>query len=252
MRIFLIRHGESLGNVDESAYRRIPDYEVPLTQWGYEQAVEAGKAIRAYYDSHPEIKDKKPRLWYSPFRRTQQTKDGLIEGFGGGETAFNKVWEDDRLREQDFGLFSLYGDKDAQEKISPEMARLYNWFRDNQGKYYARPPLGESRADVTLRVGAFVDTMMRDAAHGVEDVALALYGVSVRSVLKDFLHKTVEWFEKEPNPGNCDVILIEGDSQKGYRVSKIHEGKQRPAHLPKDYKTTAYGEPWKGASFLAA
>jgi type I restriction-modification system DNA methylase subunit len=33
-RIFLVRHGESLGNVDETAYQRMPDAKIPLTQRG--------------------------------------------------------------------------------------------------------------------------------------------------------------------------------------------------------------------------
>ena len=42
MRIFLVRHGESLGNLDERAYSQFGDHNVPLTQWGHRQAAEAG------------------------------------------------------------------------------------------------------------------------------------------------------------------------------------------------------------------
>ena len=33
MRVFLIRHGESLCNLDERAYSQFGDHNVPLTQW---------------------------------------------------------------------------------------------------------------------------------------------------------------------------------------------------------------------------
>jgi hypothetical protein len=33
-RIYLVRHGESQGNVDETIYERIPDSKIPLTKRG--------------------------------------------------------------------------------------------------------------------------------------------------------------------------------------------------------------------------
>lgn len=48
MRIFLVRHGESLGNLSDSAYRQFGDHNVPLTEWGYRQALAAGESIAAY------------------------------------------------------------------------------------------------------------------------------------------------------------------------------------------------------------
>ena len=44
-RIFLIRHGESEGNLDLSKHRNLPDPVIPLTPAGKEQAVLAGMAL---------------------------------------------------------------------------------------------------------------------------------------------------------------------------------------------------------------
>ena len=41
-RIFLVRHAESEGNVDNLAYTTIPDSQVPLTERGVTQAQNAG------------------------------------------------------------------------------------------------------------------------------------------------------------------------------------------------------------------
>ena len=41
-RIILVRHGESLGNFDESVYCTVPDWKVPLTETGKKQSIEAG------------------------------------------------------------------------------------------------------------------------------------------------------------------------------------------------------------------
>ncbi|EMS65543.1 hypothetical protein TRIUR3_28745 [Triticum urartu] len=44
-RIILVRHGESQGNLDMSAYSTTPDYRIPLTPRGVEQARAAGRGI---------------------------------------------------------------------------------------------------------------------------------------------------------------------------------------------------------------
>jgi len=240
MRIFLVRHGESLGNVDEHAYAERQDHNVPLTEFGYEQAVGAGQAIKEYYDSHPDLVDKKIRLWHSPFKRTTQTKDGLLQGLG--DERVGSVREDYLLREQDFGLFSDIFDRKEQEEKFPEESAKYTKCRDLNGKFYARPPMGESRADVAQRTRLFKETVMRDAKQGNEDIVIVAHGVTNRAFEMYFLHKGVEWFEKSPNPGNCDIILIEGDREKGYTATCIYKGKERPPMLPKNYKATPYGE----------
>ena len=45
-RIILVRHAQSLGNVDESTYQKIPDNRVPLTGRGKEQAATCGCSLR--------------------------------------------------------------------------------------------------------------------------------------------------------------------------------------------------------------
>jgi len=238
MRIFLIRHGESLGNVDETVYAKLQDHNVPLTQWGYEQAIDAGKFMNEYYDSRPELADKKIRFWHSPHLRTVQTKDGLLQGLGNARV--ESVREDYALREQDFGLFSDIPDEKTQREKFPEEFAKYTRCRELNGKFFARPPMGESRADVALRARVFGETFMRDVHHGQEDIAMSTHGVTKRAIIMNFLHKGVQWFEDEPNPGNCDITLIEGDREKGYTATCVYKGKSRPPSLPKDYKATAY------------
>ena len=46
--MILVRHGESLGNVDGSAYGRISDNQMPLTENGLNQADSAGQVLRRF------------------------------------------------------------------------------------------------------------------------------------------------------------------------------------------------------------
>jgi hypothetical protein len=100
-RIILIRHGESLGNIDERAYATTADWRIPLTELGREQARNAGRLIamhlgRDAYDDvdlndivHGEVNDDDGRrendsktaaatrgkifFYVSPYLRTRQT-----------------------------------------------------------------------------------------------------------------------------------------------------------------------------------
>ena len=74
MRIFLIRHGESVANTGENYEKRIPDHLVPLSENGRRQADEGGAWLKKYCDER-EIDLAKARIWRSPFVRTRETAD---------------------------------------------------------------------------------------------------------------------------------------------------------------------------------
>lgn len=75
--IYLIRHGESEGNIDKEIYRHKPDYALRLTQNGYKQAVNLGRNIGENileYSSEPVY------FYTSPFYRARDTFQGIITG----------------------------------------------------------------------------------------------------------------------------------------------------------------------------
>jgi hypothetical protein len=45
-QVILVRHGQSMGNLDEGLYSTTPDNAMPLTKLGFEQGREAGRMIR--------------------------------------------------------------------------------------------------------------------------------------------------------------------------------------------------------------
>ncbi len=47
-RIVLVRHGESMGNVDEGTYVVVPDWKVPLTRKGHQDAMLAASRIKEW------------------------------------------------------------------------------------------------------------------------------------------------------------------------------------------------------------
>jgi 2,3-bisphosphoglycerate-dependent phosphoglycerate mutase len=225
MRIFLVRHGESAGNLDEQAYRQFGDHNVPLTEFGYRQALEAGRAVASYLSGLPRPGFRKIKIWYSPYLRTRQTKDALLAVLPGDVVA--GAYEDYLLREQDFGLFTEIYDQAEQKQKFPDEFEKWARLRNSSGKFYARPPDGESRADVAQRVRLFLQTVMHDVESGSDNVVIVGHGVTNRAFEMNFLHHSVDWFERSDNPGNADVVLIEGTHRQGYTVSLLHHGGDR-------------------------
>jgi 2,3-bisphosphoglycerate-dependent phosphoglycerate mutase len=221
VRILLVRHGESLGNVDPSVHMTTADHMVPLSDRGHDQAREAGRAIAKFYTE--QLGDERPhvRLWCSPYKRTRQTADGLME------TAM--PWITDRVEhimlcEQQFGLFDGVAEADMPKRFPAEFG-YYDMLCRFGGKFWARMPQGESRFDVAKRVHQAFGTFHRDALdHGIQDLVVICHGVTLRAFVMMWCHLSPEWFEAEPNPANCAVRLLDAGEDHGYLFPGFRKG----------------------------
>lgn len=99
-RIILVRHGESLGNVDDSIYTRIADPKVGITAKGVAEAEDCGRQMRELIEKDG-ADDWKVYFYVSPYRRGIETLRNLAKVFERSRIA--GVREEPRLREQDFG-----------------------------------------------------------------------------------------------------------------------------------------------------
>jgi broad specificity phosphatase PhoE len=216
MRILLVRHGESAGNVDPGLHRWMADHAIPLSTRGHEQVLEAGRKIDAFYQEAHGAERPHVRLWVSPYKRTRETADGLEQTAGR--------WVTDRrehvlLCEQQFGLFDGVEDDDLPKLFPAEHEHFEKCLRF-EGRFWARMPLGESRFDVAVRVHQAFGTFQRDReAHGIENLVIVCHGVTLRAFVMMWCHLSPEWFEAEPNPNNCAVRLIEDSVDRGYLFS---------------------------------
>lgn len=156
--LWLVRHGESVGNVAASAAEasgtdRIPldirDADVPLSPSGLEQAA----ALAPWLEGR---RSDLSTYWCSPYRRARQTLDAAL----GDDAAGVRVLVDERLRDRELGILDLLTTSGVAAIHPDEVAR-----RQHLGKFYHRPPGGESWADVALRLRSFVsDATSRDEA----------------------------------------------------------------------------------------
>ena len=97
--VFLVRHGESLGNVNQDMFKEMPDWKIGLTSKGKEQARQAGEDMKRRIGDAPVV------IYYSPYIRTQQTVKQIVKSLSSKQIVF--IEEDPRLREQDFGNFQV-------------------------------------------------------------------------------------------------------------------------------------------------
>jgi broad specificity phosphatase PhoE len=213
MRIILVRHGESLGNVDPSVHAHTADHAVPLSDRGHDQAREAGRWLSQHFATLFESGDNRHvRLWVSPYLRTRQTADAIQE------TAASYITDRKEhilLCEQQFGLFDGVPEKQLPERFPNEFA-YYDMQCKFGGKFWARMPQGESRFVVAKRIHQAFGTFHRDAEHhGVHDIVVICHGVTLRAFVMMWCHLSPEWFEAEPNPCNCAIRVIDTGEDKG-------------------------------------
>lgn len=210
MHIFLIRHGESMANVGENFEKRLPDHLVSLTEKGKMQAYEQGIWLADYCRKN-NVDLSKARIWRSPYLRTRQTSEEFNKSL-----KIEDIKEDVTLIEQQFGLFDSVPESEWGEKYEAEYDEFLRQSQ-NQGKFYARLPLGESPFDVAIRIHQFMGTIFRDyERHGIDTLFVFTHGTTLRTFLMRWFHYSPEWYQAEHNPKNCWIREIIDDTDMGY------------------------------------
>lgn len=209
--LWLVRHGQSAGNVardaaDAQGLVRIPlssrDMDVPLSPLGEAQA----QALGQWFASSREQPDV---LLSSSYLRAQQTAE--IFRRSGGCADDVPVCIDERLREKEFGILdglTLSG----VAATFPDQAE----FRRILGKFYHRPPGGESWADVILRLRSLVDTLsLHHAGKNVMIVAHQVVVLCLRYILENLDEPAILAIDREGDVANCSVTEYRLDLAAG-------------------------------------
>ena len=159
-QLILVRHGQSEGNVaaeaaarDELEQIEVParDPDVVLSDLGREQAAAVGRWLSSLpEDERPEV------LWTSPYRRARETAEIALKGAG----LDIPLRVDERLRDRDMGITDKLTGAGIRAAY-PEEAERREWL----GKFYYRPPGGESWADVAMRVRAVLTDLAQAERH---------------------------------------------------------------------------------------
>jgi broad specificity phosphatase PhoE len=155
----VVRHGQSTGNVAAEAAETggaeaidIPerDADVPLSGTGREQAAALGTFL-----AEMPAGDRPGIAVVSPYLRARQTARIAL-----GDLPV-RVRVDERLRDRELGVLDLLTGRGVLARLPDEARR-----RSRLGKFYYRPPGGESWADVLLRLRSLLRELRTDHPDG--------------------------------------------------------------------------------------
>ncbi|GJE12195.1 MULTISPECIES: histidine phosphatase family protein [Methylobacterium] len=203
-RLWIVRHGESAGNVAAEAAHgaslaRIDiaerDVDVALSARGERQADAVGLW---FADQPPEARPE--IVLTSPYRRARQTAD-RIRAAGGLVQDAPDHRVDERLRERELGILDRLTRRGV-EQLHPEQAEM----RRRLGKFYHRPPSGESWCDVTLRLRSALDTVsLHDGERRVLIVAHQVVVLCLRYLIEDMTEAEILAIDAAGDVANCSV-----------------------------------------------
>lgn len=214
--LWIVRHGESAGNVARDAAEAVGhalidiktrDVDVPLSPLGEQQAAALGNWFRQLpREERPTV------VLTSPYLRARETARLTLE-MCGLERDEVTLTADERLREKEFGILDRLTRFGIREKY-PELAEA----RSALGKFYFRPPGGESWCDVILRLRSVIDTITRD--HRGERVLIVSHQVVVncfRYLLERMSEEEILAIDRAKEIANCSVTSYCFNPQSGRR-----------------------------------
>jgi broad specificity phosphatase PhoE len=246
--LWIVRHGQSAGNVarDKATAEGLArialthrDVDVPLSDLGREQARALGRWFAsAHEDGRPEV------MLASPYVRAVQTAE--IFRAQGGCRREEKICIDERLREKEFGVLDGLTTAGIRE-FQPEQAE----FRKLLGKFYHRPPGGESWVDVIFRLRALMDTVsLHYGGRRVMIVAHQVVVLCLRYVIENLSEAEILAIDKAGDVANCAITEYRFDPQAGrdgglvlsrYNVTAPMEEEQTPVTAAPDKMVAARG-----------
>jgi broad specificity phosphatase PhoE len=203
--LVIVRHGESERNVlkeaaklsgrTESFSDGIRDMDTLLTEEGGWQALRTGKFLASRYEFDA--------AFSSPYHRAVKTTERILQAY----EVRPPVIQEERLRELEFGMFDGLT-WDAVKSRNPDEYHL----RQREGKYWYRPPGGENRPDVALRVHSFLGTITRDyRAKNVLVVSHSVVVLIFRRLLERWDEARYLQIDSEDDVMNCSVTAYRYD-----------------------------------------
>jgi 2,3-bisphosphoglycerate-dependent phosphoglycerate mutase len=213
--LWIVRHGQSAGNVARDAAHAaglamidiaVRDVDVPLSPLGEEQAAALGRWFAAMpAEQRPTV------VLTSPYLRARQTT-AHIAGVGGlHPDACTEI--DERLREKEFGILDRLTRAGIMQRF-PEEAEA----RARTGKFYHRPPGGESWCDVILRLRSVLDTLSLHHSEPGSRVLIVAHQVIVlclRYLFEGMTEDEILAIDRAGDVANCGVTEYALDDASG-------------------------------------
>jgi broad specificity phosphatase PhoE len=210
--LWVARHGQSAGNVARDAAEaaghalidiEFRDIDTPLSKLGEEQSA----ALGTWFGQQP-AHEKPQVILCSPYVRARETAR-LVMAHGGLQDVRLRL--DERLREKEFGIL----DRLTKHGIVQKYPELHEQ-RTHVGKFYFRPPGGESWCDVILRLRSMTEMITRE--HGGERVLVVAHQVIVncmRYLVENLDEGQILEIDRMGDVPNCAITSYRADAAKG-------------------------------------
>ncbi len=207
-RLWLVRHGQSAGNVAAAeaatAGRALidvadRDVDVPLSALGRRQA----RALGDWFAEQPAA-ERPTVLLASPYCRAVETARAVAAALRL-DPGSDRFVVDERLRERELGTLNRLTRQGISARY-PAEAEL----RARLGKFYYRPPSGESWCDVLLRLRLWVNDLR--VAGGDERVLIVAHQVIVlcfRYLLERMTEAQILQIDRQGDVPNCGITAYE-------------------------------------------
>ena len=218
--IWMIRHGQSMGNVardqaelegHESFEIETRDADTPLSAEGEVQA----RAFGQWLGRQPD--DELPTaVIASTYVRARDTARIAMDA-AGGELASLPIDTDERLRDRELGVLdslTWHGIRTLHPKESERAIKL--------GRFYYRPPGGESWADMKLRLRSLLGDVAREYTE--DRILIVAHDVSIQLIASiiDGLNEA-EIIDLVLNTKYANCALTQYDAgDDGYRLVRYN------------------------------
>lgn len=212
-QLIIVRHGQSAGNVAHDAAHEADqdriilsarDADIPLSDLGCRQAASLGRWFAGQgEEDRPEV------LLSSPYLRAFQT--GRVFREHGGCAAQERICFDERLREKELGILDGLTSMGVGN-LHPDQAE----FRQLLGKFYHRPPGGESWCDVILRLRSVLDTIsLHHAGRRVMIFTHQVVVLCLRYIIEGMTEEEILSIDRAGDVANCAITDYRFDPQSG-------------------------------------
>ena len=196
MIYILIRHGESEQNIGNA--NGMIDPNIPLTDYGLNQADKLGQYI---YMNRKELGiDNSSILFFSPYMRTQETKNKILEK----NNYITFCNEEILLTEIQCGDFTGYTMKQYSE-LNPMEYEKFMLYKKNMSRFWYKYPNGESPFDVSIRANSFLQKV--SICNSTVVIVSHFHVLKVLQML--LMSENLEWYEHESGKSNCEMRIIE-------------------------------------------
>jgi broad specificity phosphatase PhoE len=176
--------------------------DVPLSALGERQALALGDWLGGLGRDAPTA------ALASPYARACHTANLALTA---ADLTHVELVADERLREREFGVLDRLTKVGIEQRFPREAEA-----RKRVGKFYHRPPGGESWCDVALRVRSLLDSLTRE--HAGERVLVVAHQVVIlmfRYVLEHLSEQDILAIDRAEELANCSVTSFVFDRHLG-------------------------------------